>query len=367
MSNTEKKDYYTLQEVTYAFLTEKVHDPAFIEVSFTDIKSNNGVTDELATSFKSQCNTFSQYLRKILDILGVKDEFENCRKNNEYSFDTEDKNFLTELMFKYTYKKCFNHQIDKKDPEVKIWKAIRQIDNDGYDGFIDIYATQIGYPLINELIFIKEGFLNFYKKHVRENSLEYDEFERKISIGLQYNRILWMRQVDCILSDALPLQWDEIEASKGAALLYDYEVELENFMRIMQAVVEIENTVWQDKKNIRKHECKELSKDDSWRSALLEATAELERIKNHLPEDEEVMQSDSCSQEKKVRAKERKRKEQKDYNTTRKALKEHLRQLLTQEDGEKLIRALERTEFVSPKSDEIIEYELIDQITELRF
>lgn len=364
MSNTEKKDSYTLQEVTYAFLTEKVHDPAFIEVSYTDIKSNNGVTDALATSFKSQCNTFSQYLRKILDILGVKDQFENCKKeNNEYSFDTEDKNFLIELIFKYTYKKSADHEYDKNDPDVQIWKAIRNIDNDDYNGFIDIYATKIGHPLIRELDFIRNGFLNFYKKQVGEESWQYICFDMTLEARTQYTRIKWIWEVDNILSSALPLSWEEIDESTGGALIFDHQLQLAHTIKLVRAVIEMENARWEDVKAKSKMHNQEVEQKEDfkkWGDCIEQG------LKISLSGGAEGASLEECIQKECLGAKEIKRKKDTLQNQKLRIIKEILGNL-SQEDGYNLLEALEQAKMVEEESAAKITNEQLEKITELCF
>ena len=74
----------------------------------------------------------------IVDYLGIKDPFTQCKKQNGgYEFSEEDANFLSELMFKFTRKKAddvrqteYTLEISMdaiNNPETMRWIALKYV------------------------------------------------------------------------------------------------------------------------------------------------------------------------------------------------------------------------------------------------
>lgn len=274
MDNLEKNKTYNMREVVFLYLKEKCHRKDYEGITYDQISQK--VDSNLRASFDESCNTFSSNFRDLLTILKIKDEIESCKKQNGgYSFDEEDKDFLCELMFRYTLKKSEREIVEnekkdtstKIDKQVQVWKAIRGIDNERYNGFIDIYIFKTGRALIDEVEFIINGFLGIYKKKANEESVRYGDFDRHLKASTQYVRLKWLRETDDILSSALPLSWEEIEATNGEELILEHQSRLEYLIQLIHVIVQIENQLWEDKKLQRIEET--LEKNKLWAEWLI--------------------------------------------------------------------------------------------------
>lgn len=245
MEAIDEKKMYTLQEVTFEYLKNKCHREDYRDRTFDEIINSTDLNS--ATGFSSSYETFSKDWKNILKTLKIRDEIESCKHpNGGYTFDEDDKDFLCELMYRYKLTKAAASDRED-DTKIKIWTAIRHIDNTNYDGFIELYK-KVGTALVDEVKFINEGFLSIYKKKEGEESKRYGEFERHLDASTQYIRLSWMKSMETIIGAALPISQDEVEATIGEELIIEHMLRLQYMMELISTIVKIENTLWEEQK-----------------------------------------------------------------------------------------------------------------------
>ena len=316
MDNLGKNKTYNMREVVFVYLKEKCHRKDYEGITYDQISQE--VDSKLRASFDESCNTFSNNFRDLLTNLKIKDEIESLKKQNGgYSFDEEEKDFLCELMFRYTYKKDERNKNQKDDKQVQIWKAIRNIDNEDYNGFVNIYILQIGSAIIDEVEFLRNGFLNMYKKYVGEESNDAIDFERHLDVSIQYVRLLWIRKVDEILGTALPISWKEIGKTLGEELLIAYDLRLFHTIAMLEKVILFENIIWAMDKERRINRAEKVHGLEQ----MQELEDELERIINLI----EKSSDDIVDENKDSKTLNREKKKQ--YNRKRKEIKKEFDKL----------------------------------------
>ncbi len=267
----KEQQTYTLDEVVFYYLINKKKDPVFKDVKFDELKKDS-VEDNIRESFRNLSKTFSGYLMEIVNFLGIKDPFTKCNKSNVgYAFYKEDVEFLAELIFRYTHKKCVDGQED--DIEISIWKGIRKIignwSKEQYikgmkeDAIVAFYKNSGGEELFNQIQFIVQGFLDFYKRQVGEDTDRYDDYKAVLLLNTSYYKLECIQNLSNTIYDALPISWKEIEMTKVGILQKDYELEIRDLTARIREIVDMKNEYWESKKEKRIIEYKEYITDET--------------------------------------------------------------------------------------------------------
>lgn len=272
----EKDKTYTLEEVTYFYLVDKVHDTNYKNIPFEVFKSeNNGmhssINEAQRTDFINKVKTFSDNLLKIENYLGIKDLIAKSKNQKTgYTFTWEDVNFLKELMYKFTLKKTDlkgEKLVDDKEDLVRVWSDIRKVINkwdktkyikEHYrDPFVEIYRNNSGEVVYSEINFILNGFLAYIERQNECNTDLYDECEMELKKNTSIVKIRWLWEMDKLIYSALPLSWEEIVEAKPGVLLNDYQESLTNLTAKIAEIIKAENMKWDNTKKARMCEFQE--------------------------------------------------------------------------------------------------------------
>lgn len=312
--NMENSANYTLEEVVYKYLVDKNHDCAVGNISFENIvqqkrkNADNYSESKVADGFMNSVKTFSTNLMHIVDYLGIKDPFTQCKKQNGgYEFSEEDANFLSELMFKFTRKKADDEDEDSMYEEIQVWNSIRKVINqrnkDKYmkeqkrDAFVEMYIKNSREVFLREVEFLINGFLDFYKRQVGENSEQYEDYKTVLLMNTSYYKLECIRNISDILYNALPLDWEEINMSKVGVLRNDYELMMRDLTGRIMDVVNMQNGRWESNKQKRIKEYEKFISDGKVQSATEHLCRKLQELDPELGLELtwEIMTGDDCS------------------------------------------------------------------------
>lgn len=232
-----QKEIFTLKKIVFLYLRDKTKEKNLENQEF-DIIVKNVKERELRTDkeeiaieharvfFDSQYNKISNDFSRILTTFGI-DFFANLCKGEgkDYIFYEEEVEFLCELLFRY-------------NNNSQVWKHLRNVNNDNYDGFVKIYEKTHSSELLQELEFVINGFTDMYarRKEKVENSIEF--FSDMLAAYTQYEQIKFINDVENLLSNIPKLTKDDVEHSVFGIIRDDYGRYLQIIKNILSMVIE---------------------------------------------------------------------------------------------------------------------------------
>lgn len=262
-----EKEVYTFEKVVYLYLVNKKKYLTYSVLKFDELVElkkqqidKKNIYDEFKIQYKNEANKFSD----ILDIFQIKDFFAVCKKTKGgYQFDKDGAEFISELLYRYSQK--------------GVWREIRHVKNENFDGFIQIYRGPHGRSLLSELKFAIDGFLDIYEKHVKKDSQKYMDFKNALFISTQYNRLIWIQEMENIMFSAIPITMEEVYQTRCGVLLQDYEEQLYEVQQRIKEVIEIENSEWDLIKNYRTLEAEHCVVGDEIDDVMQHLIAEMKK------------------------------------------------------------------------------------------
>ena len=236
--SAKETKFYTLEEVIYLYYAEKKGYPDYKETGFDEMKEEDG---EKHRKFR---------IDDILKIFALTQFTEHWKKQNGgYQFDKDEAEFLAELLFRYS--------------DQKIWKSIKKVSNQNFDGFIKIYREQNGEELLAELKFVIEGFLEICENREGRESERYEQVKNTLMIYTQYHQLQWMKQMQDAIYSVPILTMDDVEHSVGGCILGDYQTFLRGTGDIIKNIVKDANADWEKKRQKHREEFGEIEFDDN--------------------------------------------------------------------------------------------------------
>lgn len=183
--------------------------------------------------FNSKYTELNEYFIDILQIFGVS-PFTQVWKNRQgrYEFYEDEIKFFCELLYRYA--------------ECDIWKKIRKVQNLFFDGFIRIYEESDGYKLLQELIFVVNGFFEIYNKRTHGNTEKVEYFRKVLYIHTQVLQIRWMEGMKVAIFNIATLGIEDINYSLSGSLLEDYQDYLDTLKVKVDNVIKEENKKWKE-------------------------------------------------------------------------------------------------------------------------
>ena len=241
---------YNLEYAIYMYLRDKQKIENYKGIEFKELMES----DELYSGFRVTSRNVNTAFNDILQIFRIQHLFRLCKKQNGgYQFNQEGVEFIAELLYRYYEEKS-------------VWKDIRHVNNEEFDGFIKIYRGKNGRKLMEELRFVINGFLNIYSNEFDRKSSEYIDFESELYIATQYRRLQWIQEIEGILFEAMPFSKEDAVHSRAGALLVFYQKELWSVRNRIENILNQENSFWSA--------VKATYKDDLETSRFTESTKE---------------------------------------------------------------------------------------------
>lgn len=244
--SAEETKCYTLEEVIYLYYAEKKGYSDYKETGFDEMKEEDGEKHrKFRIDYKNANNNFND----ILKIFALTQFTEHWKKQNGgYQFDKDEAEFLSELLFRYSDK--------------KIWKLIKKVNNQNFDGFIKIYREQNGEELMAELEFVIKGFLEICENREGRESDRYMQVENTLRIYTQYYQLQWIRQMQDAIYSVPTLTVNDVEHSVGGCILGDFQMFLRETGDTIKNMVEDAKVAWGEKKQKCREEFDGIEFDD---------------------------------------------------------------------------------------------------------
>lgn len=250
-ANNEKGELFSMKKVIFIYLKDKKKEKILEGLEFTTVVENSKnrpiASDEEekqigdAKSFLD--SKYTSYSGDFLDIVynfGAKELLEICKdKGNEYTFYKADVEFLCELFYKYENSSLF--------------KQMCQINNDSYDGFVRFYQHTHSKEIIDNLEFVINGFIGIVKKRGKHEG-ELEAYRDYLVAHTQLKQIKWIYDMENIFAQMPKLTKDDVEFSFLGIIRDDYGRLLEDMGRLIKAIVERGNSVFEEIKEYRRDE-----------------------------------------------------------------------------------------------------------------
>lgn len=256
----------TLKYAVFKYLVknekECTNEKKYSIINYEDISEKRDCANssyEIFEDFQTDYKNQNKILNKTLKVFGIEDSNimydAKSQSKNQYDLNDYEVDFISELLFK------LNHD--------DIWKKIRKVDNRNYDGFVQLYRkTADREKLISETKFAIDGFLKICERKYSKNSEKYKNFFDQLYLFSQYNRLIWMKETESILFNALPINKEDVENSKAGVLLNDYQSYLDKTTSEIQKIINVQNAKWKIIKEKYKQDLFEMDFNDNSKLAL---------------------------------------------------------------------------------------------------
>lgn len=238
MGNTKKK-IYSLADIVYeneekfaksGYTLEqlKVSEEKRVDVS-EDPKLN-----ELQTQFQTSCSNMKKNINKIFEIFALSNMQENFQTGRKYLFDEKDKEFIVDLLKRYSEERIWKKGFKKITPTYRgVWCFFQS----GLFGDIEI---------LNEIEFVVNGLLRWFTR-LHNDTRRIEDLKKHLYLVTSLNDIKWVVNSKKILVEQLAvLDENEMGSFAYPRLMKAHSDYLEHLTYKLEDLMKTEKNNWED-------------------------------------------------------------------------------------------------------------------------